>query len=63
VFSRQPILEYDQSSHPFRRELTTAPIEMRGGQIPIPTASGLGIEVRTDTLARYRLDQDSGDGR
>ena len=55
VFARQPILEYDQSSHPFRRELTTKPIEMQDRHIQIPDAPGLAIEVRQDTLARYKI--------
>ena len=53
IFARQPILEYDQSSHPFRRELTTMPIEMKNGLIALSDAPGLGIEIRRDTLERY----------
>lgn len=53
IFARQPILEYDQSSHPFRRELTTTPIEMKNGFIALSDAPGLGIEIRRDTLERY----------
>ena len=55
LFSRQPILEYDQSSHPFRRELTTTPIEMIEGMIAVPNQPGLGLSIREDTLARYRI--------
>ena len=53
IFARQPILEYDQSSHPFRRELTTMPIEMKNGLIALSDAPGLGIEIRRDILERY----------
>ncbi len=53
IFARQPILEYDQSAHPFRRELTTTPIEMIDGTVEIPDAPGLGIEMRLDTVAAY----------
>lgn len=55
LFARQPILEYDQSSHPFRRELTHHPIQMQDGFVQINDAPGLGIEIRKDTLARYRI--------
>jgi D-galactarolactone cycloisomerase len=55
LFTRQPILEYDQSSHPFRRELTHRPVQMQNGFVQINDAPGLGIEIRKDTLARYRI--------
>ena len=55
LFARQPILEYDQSSHPFRRELTRHPIQMQDGFVQINDAPGLGIEIRKDTLAHYRI--------
>lgn len=53
LFPRQPILEYDQSDHPFRRELTTTPIEMTDGFVVVPDRPGLGIEVRRETLMRF----------
>ena len=55
VFARDPVLEYDRSSHPFRRDLVTQPIERVDGFVAIPDAPGLGIEVRRDTLERYRV--------
>ena len=55
VFARDPVLEYDRSSHPFRRDLVTQPIEMTNGFVPIPNGPGLGIEVRRDTLERFRV--------
>jgi len=54
IYAREPILEYDRSSHPFRRELVTEPIELRDGVVRIPDGPGLGIEVITDTVQRYR---------
>lgn len=50
---QQPIFEYDQSSHPFRRELIDKPFEHVNGWIDIPTAPGLGIDVRREVLERY----------
>jgi D-galactarolactone cycloisomerase len=53
LFARDPILEYDRSSHPFRRELITQPIELVEERVPIPSTPGLGIEVQRTALARY----------
>ena len=55
VFARPPVLEYDRSSHPFRRELVTEPIEMADGAVPVPQGPGLGITLRAETLARFRI--------
>ena len=55
LYAREPILEYDRSSHPFRRELVTAPIAMSDGLVPIPDRPGLGIDLVPDTLQRYRV--------
>ena len=54
VFAREPILEYDQSSHPFRRELLTTPFELENGMINIPNKKGLGIEVNLETIKKYK---------
>jgi D-galactarolactone cycloisomerase len=54
VFAREPILEYDRSAHPFRRELIAAPIDQADGRVAIPIRPGLGIEIRRDVLERYR---------
>jgi D-galactarolactone cycloisomerase len=53
LFATQPIFEYDQSSHPFRRELVENPIEQRGGWVDIPDGPGLGISVDRRVLDRY----------
>lgn len=55
IYARGPILEYDRSSHPFRRELVTEPIELRDGLVTIPGGPGLGIEVVAETVQRYRV--------
>ncbi|ODT36449.1 MAG: mandelate racemase [Lautropia sp. SCN 70-15] len=55
VFARPPVLEYDRSSHPFRRELVTEPIEMTDGAVPVPQGPGLGITLRAETLDRFRI--------
>jgi D-galactarolactone cycloisomerase len=53
VFTREPVLEYDRSSHPFRRELVTTPMALSDGMVNIADHPGLGIEIRRDTLERY----------
>ena len=54
IFSRQPILEYDQSAHPFRRELVEDPIEIEGGLVAIPSRPGIGISVNKKTIERFK---------
>jgi D-galactarolactone cycloisomerase len=55
LFAREPVLEYDCSSHPFRHELIEQPVCLVDGWVPIPDGPGLGIAVRPETLARYRV--------
>lgn len=54
IFPREPILEYDQSSHPFRRELLTSPIELVNGMINVPKGKGLGIDINLNTIKKYK---------
>ena len=54
IFARSPILEYDQSSHPFRRELLNQPIELNNGIVDVSSKSGLGIEVNLATIKKYK---------
>lgn len=55
LFAKEPLLEYDCSSHPFRHDLITSPWKVEDGMISIPDGPGLGIEVRMDTVERYRV--------
>lgn len=55
LFAREPILEYDLSDHPFRRELVAEPISIRDGMVAIPLAPGLGIEVNRDVVKHYAM--------
>jgi D-galactarolactone cycloisomerase len=54
LFARQPILEYDQSAHPFRRELVEKPIEIENGLVSIPSEPGLGVIVNRKTVRKYK---------
>ena len=54
LFAKEPILEYDRSSHPFRQHLISEPWNMVDNLIPIPQGPGLGIRVRMDTVEKYQ---------
>lgn len=49
----EPMLEYDQSAHPFRQDLIFGAIAMHDGMVQIPDGPGLGVEVDREILARY----------
>jgi D-galactarolactone cycloisomerase len=53
--SFEPMLEYDQSRHPFRRELVEHLPEMQDGTIQVPGRPGLGVEVRRAVLERFSV--------
>ncbi|MDA0764972.1 MAG: mandelate racemase/muconate lactonizing enzyme family protein [Proteobacteria bacterium] len=54
IFARSPILEYDQSSHPFRRDLLNKPIELEDGVVNVSSKPGLGIDVNISTIKKYK---------
>ena len=54
LYATQPVLEYDRSSHPYRKELITKPWELLDGEIIVPDGHGLGIEVRMDVIEKYQ---------
>jgi D-galactarolactone cycloisomerase len=49
----EPMLEYDQSSHPFRQDLIFNAIQMENGMVKVPDKPGIGVEVNLDVLRRY----------
>ena len=51
----EPILEYDQSDHPFRQALIFDALRIEDGMVNIPTGPGLGIEVNRDILDQYAV--------
>ncbi len=55
LFTRQPILEYDQSDHPFRQKLLKNPIKMNKGYVIVQESSGLGIEVNKEIINKYKI--------
>ena len=50
----EPMLEYDQSAHPFRQDLVRGALSMEGGKVRVPDAPGLGVEIDRDVIERYR---------
>ena len=54
VFTRSPILEYDQSNHPFRIELLKTPLELDNGMVNVSTKPGLGIDINMATINKYK---------
>ena len=53
VFPQHPILEYDQSTHPFRQQLINNGWAIENGSIAIPKAPGLGIDINTDVVSEF----------
>jgi L-alanine-DL-glutamate epimerase-like enolase superfamily enzyme len=56
VTSNCPYIEFlpaELSESPLRRELLTIEPSMESGEIAVPTAPGLGIELNRDALARF----------
>ena len=51
----EPMLEYDQSSHPFRQELIFNAINMEEGIVKIPGGPGLGVEINREIIERYEV--------
>jgi len=48
-----PSLEYDRSTHPFRRELVAEPVDQHGGWVDIPMKPGLGITVDRRVVEKF----------
>ncbi len=54
LYPNEPMMEFDQSEHPFRFEVTPR-ISHRDGIVQVPTGPGLGIEVDRDAVMHYRM--------
>ncbi|MGE8944309.1 mandelate racemase/muconate lactonizing enzyme family protein [Leptospira interrogans] len=55
--SRQPLLEFDRSEHPFRQAVLKTPIEHENGIVAVPTGPGLGIEIDRTVLKRFTVSE------
>ncbi len=50
-----PMLEYEQTPNPFRDALAGAPFSHERGWVEVPNGPGLGIEIDSEILRRYRV--------
>jgi D-galactarolactone cycloisomerase len=56
LYPRQPIFEYDRSSHPFRNDLVDRPLTLnKNSMVEISDAPGLGIQVNRETLKKFKV--------
>jgi D-galactarolactone cycloisomerase len=53
---QEPMLEYDQSAHPFREDLIFHAISMAEGRVKIPQKPGIGVQVNRDVIQAYEKD-------
>lgn len=49
----EPLLEYDQSAHPFRAELIYHAITMTNGTVEVPMKAGIGVDVNREVIQAY----------
>ncbi len=55
IYPREPILEFDQSDHPFRKYLLNTPIQIKNGFVDVSDKPGLGIEINRDIIEKYKI--------
>jgi D-galactarolactone cycloisomerase len=53
LYPEEPMLEYDQSAHPFRADLIHHAITMKDGMVAIPDGPGIGVEINHEVIAKY----------
>ncbi len=51
---REPMLEFDRSEHPFRQAVLDTPIDHENGVVQVPHGPGLGIQINSEAVAKYR---------
>jgi galactonate dehydratase len=47
------IMEYPVSWEPFANEIARNPLQVEGGAIALPTAPGIGLDLKEEALAKY----------
>jgi D-galactarolactone cycloisomerase len=55
----EPMLEFDQSVHPFRQELIFNAIKNENGIVKISDRPGIGIEINREILEKYSTEENS----
>ena len=53
--TQEPMLEYDQSSHPFRLDLIYDGVVFENGWVQVPQGPGNGVEVNHKILEKYKM--------
>ena len=53
LLPESPLFEYDCSSHPFRQELVSEPLQLHDGMILLNDRPGLGVEIRMEVVEAY----------
>ncbi|AKU09171.1 mandelate racemase/muconate lactonizing enzyme family protein [Haloferax gibbonsii] len=51
------MVEFDRSENPLRDEILQTPFDPTGGEVDVPQAPGLGVEIDEDAVERYRADR------
>jgi D-galactarolactone cycloisomerase len=51
----EPMVEYDQSSHPFRLDLVGGGIHFADGSVRVPDGPGIGVTVERKILEKYKI--------
>lgn len=53
----EPMLEFDQSDHPFRQDLIFNAIKNENGVVKIPDRPGIGVEINREIIEKYSTAQ------
>lgn len=53
----EPMLEFDQSSHPFRLDLIYDGVTMKDGYVEIPKKPGIGVDVNRSIFDKYQINR------
>jgi D-galactarolactone cycloisomerase len=49
------LVEYDVGDNPLRDQLVKNPVQPGNAELPVPAGPGLGLELNTETVARYTV--------
>jgi D-galactarolactone cycloisomerase len=55
LFAEEPMLEFDQSDHPFRKDLINDGISFSDGMVQISKEPGIGVEVNRSIIESFKI--------
>lgn len=55
LYPIEPLLEFDQTEHPFRMEVLTTPITQVDGYVQIPDGPGLGVTINKAAVLKHKV--------